>query len=143
MPRRSSSGEAVVGGGDLDRGLHRRDVAEDFDGDPIRSVVSAGQRNLGLDESSSRGDEALDHRRADRFGSKQEPGQTFEADVARPGPVQSGDRVLRVSEVGGDVGGHEKVPTRERVWEVGVVVAALPVAPAHALELRCPSLSNV
>ena len=55
-------GEAVVGGRHLDGGLHRCDVAEDFDGDPIRRVVSVGQRNLGLDESSSRGDEALDHR---------------------------------------------------------------------------------
>jgi hypothetical protein len=135
-------GDAVVAGGDPDRVLHGGDVAENLDGDPVAGIIPSGEGDLGLYEPLGGGDETLDHRGADGFRSEQEPGQPLEADVAGPGPVEAGDRILGIGEVSRDVGGNEEIPAREWVGQVGVVIATLPVAPTHTFELGRPSLSD-
>jgi hypothetical protein len=68
-------------GGQLDRRLHRSDVAEHLDGDTIGCFPSLGENGFGCDQAANSGIEALDPRRGDRLGSEEEAG--------RPGAVAS------------------------------------------------------
>ena len=48
-----------------------------------------------------------------------------------------------LNDVGGQIARKRQRPTLEPIREVGVVAAALPVAPANALEPRHPSSADV
>jgi hypothetical protein len=126
----------------FDRRLHGCDVAEDLDGNPVGCIATLGEEGFGFDQATGRGVEALDLRRSDRLGPEEEACQSFEADVRRPGLVEVSDRSLGVGDVGGNVAGQGQVPASEGIWQVGVEVAALPIAAGQPLEAGLPSLAE-
>ena len=78
----------------LDRRLHRCNVAKNLDGNPVCCFATFGEQRLRFDQATSPGVEALDPRRGDRFDPEKEPRQSFQADVRRPAMVELSDRCL-------------------------------------------------
>lgn len=124
--------------GQLDGGLHRGDVAEDLDRDTVGRFATLCQESFSFDQTTGSGVETLDLRRRHRFGPKQEPCQALETDMGRSGLVEVPDRDLGIGEVGGQIPGQAQIPTCERIWQVGVVAAALPITACHASEAGLP-----
>ena len=141
-PEEVVEGDRVGRRAQLDGGLHRGDVGEHLDRDPIGGVATLGEHDLGVEQPAWPCLQSLDLRGGDRLGAEQEPCQPFEADMRCSGRVQPANRCFCVAEVSDEIGRKGELPSGERVGEVGVVVATLAVAATHPLERGGPAASD-
>ena len=88
-------GDRVRRRAQLDSGLHRGDVGEHLDGDPIGGVAALGEHDLGIEQPARPCLQSFDLRGGDRLGPQQEPRQPFEADMRCPELRSAGESLLR------------------------------------------------